>query len=112
MHTELAPAKVRLSDELGHLPEGNRFANALKFRQLGEGGGDVLFECWGNAVRAYAAEQVAAERERWRAEIEPFLVAAADGSMSRNNSEALAGEMLVWVRKASRRKPGTSEPVT
>ena len=43
---------------------------------------------------------VAAERVRWRAEIEPFLVAAADGSMSRNNREALAEELLEWMRKA------------
>ena len=46
------------------------------------------------------AAAVAAERERWRAEIEPFLTAAADGSMSRNNSEALAEELLEWMRKA------------
>lgn len=28
------------------------------------------------------------------AEVKPYLVAAEDGSMSRNNSEALAGELL------------------
>ena len=65
MHETDTPAKVASTDELGQLPEGDRFANALKFRRLGEGGGDVLYECWGDAVRAYAAEQVAAERERW-----------------------------------------------
>ncbi len=31
-------------------------------------------------------------------EIESYLVAAADGSMSRNNSEALAAELLAVVR--------------
>lgn len=58
------PGMVRLTDLLGPLPEGDRFADALKFRRLGNGGGDVLYECWGDAVRAYAAQEVAAERER------------------------------------------------
>jgi hypothetical protein len=50
---------------MGPIPEGDRFADVLKFRRLGIGGGDVLYECWGDAVRAYAAQEVAAERERW-----------------------------------------------
>ena len=50
--------------------------------------------------QAQIESAVVAERVRWRAEIEPFLVAAADGSMSRNNSEALAEELLEWMRKA------------
>ena len=64
---------------------------------------------WGNETeqrniidlcRDVAQAQEAAERERWRAELEPFLVAAADGSMSRNNIENLADELLEWVRRA------------
>lgn len=46
------------------LPEGDRFSDVLKFRRLGTGGGDQLYECWGAAVRAYAAAAVSAERER------------------------------------------------
>ena len=44
--------------------EGDRFADVLKFRRLGTGGGDTLYECWGEAIMAYAAAAVAAERER------------------------------------------------
>ena len=42
---------------------------------------------------------VAAERERWTG-VEEYLVAAADGSMSRNNSENLAAELLAQIRGA------------
>ena len=38
-----------------------------------------------------------AEREQWR-EVEAYLVAARDGGMSRNNSEALAGELLDAIK--------------
>lgn len=48
----------------GQIPEGNRFTDVLKFRRIGEGGGSVLYECWGEAVEAYVAQAVAAERER------------------------------------------------
>lgn len=37
------------------------------------------------------------EREKW-VEVEAYLVAASEGSMSRNNSEALAGELLIAIR--------------
>ena len=47
------------------LPEGDRFSDVLKFRRIGTGGGDTLYECWGEALIAYAAAAVAAERERW-----------------------------------------------
>ena len=68
-----------------------------------------IVQAWGNETeqrniidlcRDVAQAQEAAERERWRAELEPFLVAAADGSMSRNNIENLADELLEWVRRA------------
>ena len=53
-----------MDNKLEPIPEGDRFASSLKFRRLGTGGPDVLYECWGDAVRAYAAAAVAAERER------------------------------------------------
>jgi hypothetical protein len=37
------------------------------------------------------------EREKW-SEVEAYLIAASEGSMSRNNSEALAGELLTAIR--------------
>ncbi len=46
---------------------------------------------------AYAAG-AAAERQRW-AEVKSYLVAARDGSMSRNNSENLAGELLEQLER-------------
>ena len=39
----------------------------------------------------------AKEREKW-SEVEAYLIAASEGSMSRNNSEALAGELLTAIR--------------
>ena len=45
----------------------------------------------------FAALVQAAERARW-AEVEPYLIAAADGSMSRNNSQNLAAELLAAIR--------------
>ena len=42
-------------------------------------------------------EAVAAERERWR-EVESYIIAASDGSMSRNNSQNLAAELLAAIR--------------
>jgi hypothetical protein len=42
-------------------------------------------------------EEVEAERERW-AGVEQYLIAAADGSMSRNNSQQLAAELLAAIR--------------
>jgi hypothetical protein len=43
-----------------------------------------------NKIRAH-------EREKW-SEVEAYLIAASEGSMSRNNSEALAGELLTAIR--------------
>jgi len=40
---------------------------------------------------------VEAEREQWR-EVEMYLIAASDGSMSANNSKNLAGELLAEIR--------------
>ena len=58
MQTEVAPAKVRLRDELGQLPEPDVCHEMAR---------DDWREDWSysaDAMRAYAAEQVAAERER------------------------------------------------
>ena len=38
------------------LPKGDRFNDVSKFRHIGAGGGDDLFECWANALRARAIE--------------------------------------------------------
>ena len=40
---------------------------------------------------------IAEEREAWSSEIRPYLIAASDSSMSRNNSEQLADELLEWI---------------
>lgn len=40
------------------LPVGDRFKDVSKFREIGQGGGDTLYECWGSAVQAaYEAGQ-------------------------------------------------------
>ena len=38
--------------KLPPLPKGDRFNDVSKFRHIGAGGGDDLFECWANALRA------------------------------------------------------------
>lgn len=49
----------------------------------------------------FAALVEAKERERW-SEVEQYLVAAAAGSMSRNNSEQIASELLEQIHDTSR----------
>jgi len=56
-------------------------------------------ESYERRLCAEALEAQAAEIERW-AGVEEYLAAAADGSMSRNNSENLAAELLAQIRKA------------
>jgi len=49
--------------------------------------------------KAYDAG-VKAERERWlKTDIVPYLTAASESSMSRNNSENLASEILQYIGK-------------
>ena len=60
MQTELSPAKVRLGDELGHLPEPDMCHQRSKDDCTDE------FSYSAEAMRAYAAAQVDAERERLR----------------------------------------------
>lgn len=48
-------------------------------------------------LRETVAAAIAREQKRYE-EVEPYLVAAADGSMSRNNSETLAAELLAAIR--------------
>lgn len=66
---------------------------------------DLIDKLWGacshgtrreDIAAAYEAG-VAAERGRWGG-VEQYLIAAADGSMSRNNSESLAVELLAQLR--------------
>ena len=54
-------ATVLLGADTG--PDG-RIGPYRLVRRIGEGGGSVLYECWGEAVEAYAAQAVAAEREK------------------------------------------------
>ena len=49
------------------------------------------------ALEIFAKLVAAKEREKW-SEVEAYLIAASEGSMSRNNSEALAGELLTAIR--------------
>jgi F420-0:gamma-glutamyl ligase len=66
------------------------------------------FDCYGKHItwddvictdelKAFAKLVAAKEREKW-SEVEAYLIAASEGSMSRNNSEALAGELLIAIR--------------
>jgi hypothetical protein len=52
----------------------------------------------GDDILRFAALIVAKERENW-SEVEAYLIAASEGSMSRNNSEALANELLTAIRE-------------
>lgn len=56
------------------------------------------------------------ERERWE-DVKNYLIAARDGSMSRNNSETLAGELLEQLERdritqasANQHTPAASPP--
>lgn len=73
MNNEPTPAKVRLTEGLGPLPEADGTAEANK--EWHPEGGYTFDEipAWSEAlVRAYAAEQVAAERERVFSAIKAF----------------------------------------
>jgi hypothetical protein len=48
-------------------------------------------------LEVFAKLVAAKEREKWSG-VEAYLIAASEGSMSRNNSEALAGELLTAIR--------------
>lgn len=56
---------------------------------------------WQKATEEFAALVAAKEREKW-SEVKAYLIAASEGSMSRNNSEALAGELLIAIRARGR----------
>lgn len=49
------------------------------------------------ALEIFAKLVAAKEREKWSG-VEAYLIAASEGTMSRNNSEALAGELLTAIR--------------
>lgn len=64
---------------------------------------DQLWESAGHGTRrediaAAFSAGVEAERERWEG-VEQFLIASADSSMSRNNAEQLASELLAQIRR-------------
>jgi len=48
-------------------------------------------------LEIFAKLVAAKEREKWSG-VEAYLIAASEGTMSRNNSEALAGELLTAIR--------------
>ena len=48
-------------------------------------------------IKAFAKLVAAKEREQWH-EVEMYLIAASEGSMSANNSQNLASELLVAIR--------------
>lgn len=50
-----------------------------------------------DAVKQIIRDNCEYERNRWSG-VEEYLVAAAAGSMSRNNSETLASELLAQIR--------------
>ena len=62
MTDQATPAKVRLTDGLGPLPE---YAHEFRPRWFGDDGGFT-----GAQMRLYALDAVAAERERWRDAVE------------------------------------------
>jgi hypothetical protein len=49
------------------------------------------------ALEIFAKLVAVKEREKWSG-VEAYLIAASEGSMSRNNSEALANELLTAIR--------------
>ena len=64
-------------------------------RQAGFSGS--VAKMWAIYFEAFAKLVAAKEREKWSG-VEAYLIAASEGSMSRNNSEALAGELLTAIR--------------
>jgi hypothetical protein len=60
-------------------------------------GGWVWTELEISWIQNSIAEATLNERKKW-SEVEAYLIAASDGSMSRNNSEALAGELLSAIK--------------
>ena len=90
MQTEVAPAKVRLSDELGQLPP-TRYVLGKEGDGYSE---DRLLDepAWAEEnMRAYGAGQVAAERERCNALGALALEYAKDADWSR------AGAVLGFI---------------
>ena len=70
MTDNATPAKVRLNDELGPLPE---YAHAFRPRWPGDEGGFV-----GAQMRLYAMEAIKAQRERIRGLVEAVRKANAE----------------------------------
>ena len=63
---------------------------------------DSAGNSWGDEAhfQRFAALVIAAERKRWE-DVKNYLIAARDGSMSRNNSEALAAALLEQLEVAA-----------
>jgi len=77
------------------LPEGDRFADTTKFRRLGTGGGRVLYECWYDAIRAYAtaAAEAAVLAER---------AACIAALMALNDRSGVNADGQTWLMRLTR----------
>lgn len=79
--------------ELPPIPEGERFTNQLLFRRLGVGGGIPLYECWADAVHAYARECARQAAEAERAACIQFLMKLHDLEVSHNHFHWAANQL-------------------
>lgn len=89
-----------MADTLPPLPEGDRFKDTLKFRRLGVGCGHVLYECWDEAVHAYAAQAVAEAVAQWQ----PIETAPRGSGMSgpssvRHPEYVEPPKLLLWTQE-------------
>ena len=64
------------------------------------GFGDRIYEEHEYELACFAALVAATERKRWE-DVKNYLIAARDGSMLRNNSEALAAALLEQLEVAA-----------
>ena len=88
---------IAMAKEAGMVTGPNLlFSEGQRYRSLGAPGN--IKE---RHLLRFAALVAAKERERW-SEVEQYLVAAAAGSMSRNNSEQIASELLEQIHDTSR----------
>jgi hypothetical protein len=77
------------------LPEGDRFKDPTKFRVLGTGQGDTLYECWNSAIQlqlraAYAAGLAAkqAEVDDWQRRYQTAVGSTVSGGRYSNGQPA------------------------
>ena len=98
MNTEATPANVGSMEGLGPLPAASlthdRHGHAL-----------LIGPCYtAEAMRAYATEQVAAERERWSAIAKSHMDMAV--AMGAKEKARTAGSIQSWPRKTEQSDEG------